>query len=194
MNRPGRYWSMIAMFGLALPGLAGCLGSTNDFEHAEPSVEERHGIPPHKPRWLLDGVAEITPRWTALRDPTVTNPPDALQELIDIVGWLPELAARTDLAEPEWNRIRDLSMTLETELTACLAEPSRLSRVDPALITQTVAELEGLAEPTRELIRHRQGEAQEDMPIDEAPPAVPVTPSDSSPTAAGSTSAEEPAP
>lgn len=194
MNRPGRDWSMIAIFGLALPGLAGCLGSTNDFEHAEHSVEERHGIPPHKPRWLLDGVAEITPRWTALRDPTVSNPPDALQELIDIVGWLPELAARTDLAEPEWNRIRDLSMTLETELTACLKEPSRLSLVDPALVTQTVAELARLAEPTRELIRRLPSEELVEMTTDEAPPAVPVASPDPSSASAVPTPAEEPAP
>jgi hypothetical protein len=194
MNRLTRCGLLFGGLGLGLTGLAGCLGSTADSEHAAQSVEEMHGIPPHKPRWLLDGVAEITPRWTAFRDPTVSNPPDALRELIDIVGWLPELAARTDLAEPEWNRIRDLSATLEIELTACLAEPGRLSRVDPALVTQTVAELARLAEPTRKLIRRLPSEEQHDLMTDEAPSAVPVASPDPSSASAVPTPAEEPTP
>jgi len=47
---------------------------------------------------------------------------DAADEMVDIVRWLPELAADSDLTEEPWNRVDQLSLRLEEILTAVLAQ------------------------------------------------------------------------
>lgn len=89
-----------------------------------------HDRPPHKPEDLRDAVVEIKRRWEALEEgtPTAATIPDRdgpdrqvrdhrvhdreVHELEDILIWLPELAAETDLRRADWERVNSLSQEL----------------------------------------------------------------------------------
>ena len=69
-----------------------------------------HELPPHWPVSLSDAAAKIEER-VAL-DSSSPNQLDARDELEDLVSWIPEIAADTDLTEAEWLPIYELSETL----------------------------------------------------------------------------------
>lgn len=46
------------------------------------------------------------------------------EEVNDLIGWLPELAADSDLNEPEWNRIDSAADELSRELKQLVPSPS----------------------------------------------------------------------
>lgn len=76
-----------------------------DAEHATYEDHE-HETPAHKPISFPDGVAELINRHAALKYPVGGTAPDCrqrrFQELREIVGWLPAMAADSDLSEAEW--------------------------------------------------------------------------------------------
>jgi len=82
--------------------------STATLPDAEHSTYEdhEHDAPPHKPTSYPHGVAELERRHAelkaALDGAPQINLPQHFQELCDIVGWLPLLAADSDLNEAEW--------------------------------------------------------------------------------------------
>jgi hypothetical protein len=69
-------------------------------------AEHDHERPPHMPANFPQAVAELRRRhllWTASTFAREARPTDPKhQELYDIVGWLPMLAADSDLTEAEW--------------------------------------------------------------------------------------------
>ncbi len=74
-----------------------------------------HDRPPHKPEDLRDAVVEIERRWEALEENALhamTNSDRQVHELEDILIWLPELAAETDLRRADWERVNSLSQEL----------------------------------------------------------------------------------
>lgn len=97
---------------LASPCVQGCTrdGSEED-EHLE------HVIPLHKPASYADMVAQLDMRWIRLQN---NADEQQLAELGDIVEWLPELAADSDLNRAQWEQVQSLSTKLQ-ELYARLA-------------------------------------------------------------------------
>ncbi|QDU30257.1 hypothetical protein ETAA8_53760 [Anatilimnocola aggregata] len=86
-------------------GIVGC-GSEAKSDHLE------HHVPAHRPHDLGEAVQVILVRWEALEREWQADPVAArqkLSELIDIVRWLPEIAADSDLAEADWNRVQAIS-------------------------------------------------------------------------------------
>lgn len=87
---------------LLLICLTGCETSlpADGEEHLE------HFVPAHKPANFSVAVEEIRDRAEHLGQHTGQGHDDAIlefQELSDIVNWLPELAADSDLNESDWN-------------------------------------------------------------------------------------------
>jgi hypothetical protein len=99
--------------------VAGCAGPAD--EHAE----EPHMRPAHHPGSFRAAVAEIDRRATALDDGSLDAGAagSAVRELADIVGWLPELAAGTELGRREWDRVHATSRRLGGLLERSAAAP-----------------------------------------------------------------------
>lgn len=116
-----------------------------DSQHAhaenEPhhSHEEEHGILPHKPRTFVDAVNQIDQRGHELL--THRHAPD-IQEWFDILGWLPEIAADTDLKKSDWESVVRIGRDLETWSAEWKVDDK--SSPDPARLDALVAELRTL--------------------------------------------------
>lgn len=126
---------------MGLAGTAGCAFRIMPTKPRGENVEERHGIPPHKP-------ATFAAAWEALSQRLADAPhPEtaalAHAELLDIIRWLPELAAETDLPRTAWEEVQRLALALEqtvqsptpdwTAAKARLSELERLVRQTPDL-------------------------------------------------------------
>lgn len=133
----------------ALAMIAGCGAASSDggpksaggvdAEHATYEDHE-HETPAHKPISFPDGVAELINRHAALKSPAIGTTPDRhrrrFQELREIIGWLPAMAADSDLSEAEW-------LPIEASLARIDAVYRKLqSHVDQAEIELPASELD----------------------------------------------------
>jgi hypothetical protein len=94
--------------------LSGCVGEqtakTSHFEHD-------HEIAAHWPANLADAAAKIRSRLDSARvDDAKSNP--HVKEIEEIVSWVPEIAADTDLAEQDWIPIDNAAEQLSSRLRA----------------------------------------------------------------------------
>jgi hypothetical protein len=91
------------------------IGASGCQPHADSDEEELvHVSAAHRPDHLPDAVAQIERRNPfKASDENNTNAQLPLSELKDILVWLPEIAADTDLKKPAWDEIRSLSLELE---------------------------------------------------------------------------------
>jgi len=93
-----------ALTAAALVVVAGCAART--VEHDEGS----HALPPHHPVTFRRAVDEIERRGNAL----LGGPdPGSRAAFADIVGWLPTLAADTELGRADWERVAAAARALE---------------------------------------------------------------------------------
>jgi hypothetical protein len=102
--------------------------------------DHEHETPAHKPISFPDGVAELINRHAALKSPAIGTTPDwhqrRFQELREIVGWLPAMAADSDLSEAEW-------LPIEASLARIDAAYQKLqSHVDQGAIELPSTELD----------------------------------------------------
>jgi hypothetical protein len=95
--------------------LAGCLAAPDE-------TDERleHHIPAHKPATLVAAIAELERRnpGATSRHEAAGNSERDRAELRDIIGWLPELAADSDLRKSEWESIQQSSAELARAVEA----------------------------------------------------------------------------
>lgn len=94
---------------LLLLTFAGC-----GVDRVEDHHELSHTNPPHWPKSLADAHDKLAERFTELRDKGNSQP--ARREFEEIISWLPEVAADTDLLESEWQAIYDHSEILRLRL------------------------------------------------------------------------------
>lgn len=73
-----------------------------------------HQQPAHWPKGLRAAARGIEQRTDNLQSGAAD--PQTLEELIDLVEWVPEIAADTDLSEQRWQPIYDLSERLRGQL------------------------------------------------------------------------------
>ncbi len=85
-------------------------------EGKESLHELDHELPPHWPTSMSDAAAQIEERITL--DSSSPYHSEARGELEDLVSWIPEIAADTDLTEADWLPIYELSETLRKHLAA----------------------------------------------------------------------------
>jgi hypothetical protein len=93
-------------------GIIGCNNQSVDDDHEK--VE--HFIPAHWPSDLVDASDKITQRASQLIGQSTTDATTIESELRDIVGWVPEIAADTDLTEAQWDPIHQASEKLSKRL------------------------------------------------------------------------------
>jgi hypothetical protein len=139
----------------------------------EPSgdVSEEHGVPPHKPADLSSAIVQIERRFAELvRDPDPAGPrfAERLQEMIDIVRWLPYIAGESDLPEAQWNVVHQASERLQPLLQQQYARvqrgaPAELQSVQ-SLLEATLAELRQVASSQPQAIDPPAGPIPGDVP------------------------------
>jgi len=101
-----RMVDFLVLMGLTVV-LAGCNASP-------PGDHLEHHVPAHKPGSFAKAVEQLE-----IRDPfrpsgrEAANPVVQQAELLDIIRWLPELAAETDLRRADWNAVQQASLQLE---------------------------------------------------------------------------------
>jgi hypothetical protein len=134
----------------------------NSAASGEPAAElhEEHYVPPHKPANFSEAVQAIDRRSDYLSDHAGHSHGDEaekLAELADIIGWIPELAADSDLSEPDWNTAAAAGKSMGTVLSRLMsAQQPDLSRLHSDL-SSAVAELRTLvpkAGPPEARIEH----------------------------------------
>ncbi|UUO04546.1 hypothetical protein M4951_14220 [Blastopirellula sp. J2-11] len=90
---------LLAVIGLV--GLLGCLSASD--EHAE------HHDPPHRPTDFVAAVERLqiiqTAGSTGDEIPSTHPDGDIQLEAADLLYWLPELAAESDLSRADWNQM-----------------------------------------------------------------------------------------
>lgn len=97
--------------------LSGCSQSDAD-DHANDHHLE-HFVPHHKPANFDAAVRQIDERTEHLSLHAGHRHGDEgeeLQELLDVVNWIPELAADSDLNESEWNQANAAKKTMAKKL------------------------------------------------------------------------------
>jgi hypothetical protein len=136
-RRPG-----LLIVSLAFLILSGCaLRPATDDGRLE------HHAAPHHPSSFPAAVDELDRRFSELS----TKPPldvahdQSATELADIVRWLPELAADSDLKRADWEAANRLALELEKLLPAWLAAKPEQKREALTTIQATLGELRQLA-------------------------------------------------
>lgn len=122
---------------------AGCSGPESEEDH-----HLEHVIPEHKPDGFADAVRELERRWTSLDGSPADA--DALQELADIVDWLPELAADSDLKRAQWEQVQQMTQQLSGIIGRL--HTGTATAADHAAWTQAVAGLQHLV-PDADVMR-----------------------------------------
>jgi hypothetical protein len=93
---------------LVLATMSGChtaTESTAEDEHLE------HHVPDHKPASLVVAWDQLKVRLGHLRSDSTA---EEFTELRDIINWLPELAADSDLKRSQWDEIHAVSKQMES--------------------------------------------------------------------------------
>lgn len=94
--------------------IAGCSGEAEE-DHLE------HHIPPHKPANLIEAVEQLEHRIPLVCGQDASPSDTDQQELIDIVLWIPELAADSDLRKADWETAAAVSAQMQKTLLSSLA-------------------------------------------------------------------------
>ena len=114
MNRmpfefPTKYRKAITLFALGLFAfVAGCS------EDKESLHEIDHVVPAHWPKDMADAADKIRKRLSIVKSDSSQK--QARKELRDLIEWVPEIVADTDLAEKQWLPIHGLSEALRLHL------------------------------------------------------------------------------
>ena len=156
-------WCCIALISCAI-SLSGCGSSaeSHEDEHHDEHHDEHleHFVPAHKPNTFADLVDQLAKRAPQLEE--ANQPGDslsgsdslsdsdsggghatALQEFSDIVGWIPELAADSELMKADF----ESAVATGNKLTAAFAEtlgPQSTKPFDAATIEPLIEELRKL--------------------------------------------------
>ncbi len=108
-----RYFFQRIAYGVLLgfvPAILGCGPSK------ESLFELDHVVPAHWPTDLGNAATQISERLAVVK----SDPSHAIsrKELRDLVEWVPEIAADTEMTEQQWIPIQALSATLGSHLAA----------------------------------------------------------------------------
>lgn len=138
---------LIIFMALLLPGLCGCSSSDVADAHDDDHHLE-HFVPHHKPANFAAAVEEIEHRAEHLSDHSGhghAGEAEEFQELADIVNWIPELAADSDLSESDWNKANAAATALAANLAAQNSDGGTLDLKElPSVIAAEYETLESL--------------------------------------------------
>ncbi len=85
----------------------GCTSESTSVKKREDKRE--HHIPPHKPASLLDSIPALKNRIREIEENASNISDIQVSEFKEIIDWIPELAADSDLNHKDWNEVNELS-------------------------------------------------------------------------------------
>lgn len=131
------------VIGLVITMGGGCAGPA-----AEHEAEEAHALPEHHPRTFRRAVVDIGHRGTVLTSGMLDDAGRELEcrQLLDIVRWLPQLAADTELGRHDWERVNHVADTLARALGSFQAAGQPAPDRDAALSATLTAAMQTLSE------------------------------------------------
>ena len=131
---------------LAVMCVSGCVTPNPDYVDAD--EEKSHSLPDHHPQTFRRAVVDIGQRGDALTSGMLDDASLKIQlrQLLDIVRWLPELAAETDLGRRDWERLNDTAQSLARELNLSASAGQRSTVDDAALSAVMVNAMKNLVE------------------------------------------------
>ena len=140
----------IGAIGMLAVLVAGC----DTIEPETAAGDAEHHVPEHRPQSFADGVKAVHSRLAKLSAKGTTENRQQFareaQELREIIQWLPELAAETDLRKPDWDRVhaatRRLAARWENLAASVAGSTSARSVPVTSEIEGDLAELDHLAE------------------------------------------------
>jgi hypothetical protein len=149
---------------LALIGCSGsgpAISSPSGAGEATAYEEQHHHVPPYKPHDLRSGVQSLRERCATLGEQRAhQDAPEfasQLGEATDIAGWLPELAADSDLGRAEWDRVNEASKRLADSIEKLVKADS-----DDA-VKRARQQIDGSLQSIDDVI-HRNAEAFQPLP------------------------------
>ncbi|MCA9127598.1 MAG: hypothetical protein KDA51_10020 [Planctomycetales bacterium] len=122
MNRCWRQSQIVCRWGVSLLVVVGLVGCGSEKQSL---YEEEHAVPEHWPSGLIDAANKLDERLLSLQA-TDLQSADASEsdnrethesQLRDLVEWIPEVAADTDLSEPQWLPIYELCELMREHLS-----------------------------------------------------------------------------
>ncbi len=117
---------------LCLSSLLGTFqaGCTQTGESAVEEDHLEHHIPDHKPKTYTETVRELDSRMRTLlnQSPASVNQEEK-QQLEEIIDWIPELAADSELKHKDWNEVQQLSTEIKS-----VFQQTDFSQVDATLV------------------------------------------------------------
>ena len=160
-------WNLLA-FALGLTAafsVAGCgaekpaaiagISSDKSAEHHDHEHDHLHdhGIPDHKPASFAEAAQQLARRQRLVigefKVGHLDHAQEAIQKLHDVIRWLPELAADTDLGEADWNAVQSLSRQMESAVQTWPTLQLKPSDQEVERLTGLIAQLKPLAEKTK---------------------------------------------
>jgi hypothetical protein len=112
------------------------------------SLEESHGVAAHKPHSFGEAVDALETRVRALSTTDSAGDQEAIttkfSELADIVRWLPELAADSDLGRKDWTTAQGVAKRLETDIEGWSQRTTPLTAAELQKLLSGVTELKPL--------------------------------------------------
>jgi len=128
----------LAAVGCTQPASSATSDELRDDDHG-------HGRPPHKPYSLPSAVREISRRGHQVLE--LKSPePISTGELLDIIRWLPELAADTDLTRSQWEHVQETSKRLESWAAPANQDSASFRAPDHTMLDQCLSELRILSD------------------------------------------------
>lgn len=144
--------SCLIIFSLAC---LGCKGEQRASLH-----EADHVTPIHWPKGLSDAAEKLDQRLRVLQTPgkereTSDQAMIAQRELIEIVGWIPEIAADSFISESQWEPVNEASLELSRLLQSVTfpldaAMGKRIEQFRDLLIRTSCLEVENRPSPADE--------------------------------------------
>ena len=140
-------WCCIAIISCAV-SIAGCGTSAESHEDEHHDEHLEHFVPAHKPKSFTDLVDQLALRAPKLNDASQpsdgeASQPTGLQEFSDIIGWIPELAADSELTKPDFESAVAAGNKLATVFAETLG-PKKTKSFEAETIEPLIEELRTL--------------------------------------------------
>ena len=140
-------WCCITLISCTLT-LSGCGSSAESHEDEHHSEHLEHFVPAHKPATFADLVDQLALRTQKLCETSRSSngggeQQTAMQEFSDIIGWIPELAADSELMKADFESV----VATGNSITVVFAETLRTQQTksfDAATIEPHIEELRKL--------------------------------------------------
>ncbi len=152
--------TVFALF-LVLMFFSGCSKDVDDLLETTGSADSHeaehleHFVPAHKPADFERLVQQLTERIPRLAAAVNETPRDAVEaqrtELADVIGWIPELAANSELRRKDFEKALRTSQQLRAEF-AIQFESTKVSSPDVSKFARMLADLEELVPASRDEI------------------------------------------